>query len=48
MDAQKQKMLFGTDSAMNMIASATLDIASEPIRKSYSEAIKVNAATNKR
>ena len=41
-------MLFGTESAMNMIASATLDIASEPIRKSDSRSITINSAANKR
>ena len=41
-------MLFGTESAMNMIASATLDIASEPIRKSDSGSITINSAANKR
>ena len=48
MDVQREKMLFGTDSAMNMIASATLDIASEPIRKSDPGSITINSVANKR
>ena len=47
-DAQREKILFGTDSAMNIIASATLDIASEPIRKSDSGSITIDSAANKR